>query len=499
MGTAGLPLFAQNFDQTLQWNKDSNVLEYKVEIQTSGGKPVSTLTTENNYITLSLKEGSYRYRIIAYDFLGREAVSTNWINFDVAIAKQPEIKHDKKVESLKEDGKSLDLNINAEDVTAGSKAELVNVDTNARIPGELVLSSSAGASAAVSASETQTASKAQFDEVPEGNWKLVITNPSGLSSETGSFEVKDTIKEEKLAAAKAEEERKERERLAAEKKAKEEAERLARIEAERLEIEAIEREEAERLAREKAEREEIIRQIREEEEAEKAREEAERLAIEQALREEEERLAREEAEAAEEEERKEKQRQKWLTYDRKFYLIAGAGSAMPLYDADFFSEFADDTMGDSTNKSIMNFSGSVQFGFLPIHKKWFRFGMEVNGIGTQFKNISDFYEMDLNLLLMQENAAFRLRLGSDKTWLQVKGGGGIVLIQERLDYKGKTENNKQNKTLNFGYFTAGGGLSFIFIPSRVLVMELGADFYNLFIPETNIGVFNPYVGLGIQL
>ena len=172
---------------------------------------------------------------------------------------------------------------------------------------------------------------------------------------------------------------------------------------------------------------------------------------------------------------------------------------MPVYDADFFSEFADDTMGQSVDKSIMNFSAAIQFGYLPIHKSWFRFGMEVNAIGTQFQNTSDFYEMDLNMLLMQENAVFRLRLGSNKTWLQLKGGGGVVLVQERLDYKGKTENNKKNKTLTFGYFTAGGGLSFIFIPSRVLVMELGADFYNLFIPETNIGVFNPYVGLGIQL
>ncbi len=498
-GAEKLPLYAQDFTQTLQWSKDSNVLEYKVEIQTRSGNSVTTLTTENNYISLSLKEGSYRYRITAYDFLGREAVSTNWINFDVAIAKQPEIKHDKKLESLEEDGKSLDINVNVEDISSESKAELVNVDTKERIPGELVLSSAAAASAGVTASETQTASKAQFAEVPEGNWKLVITNPSGLSSESQSFEVKDTIKEAKLAAAKAEEERKERERLAEEQRAKEEAERLAAIEQQRRELEEIKREEEEKLAREKAEREEIARQIREQEEAEKAREEAERLALEQAQREEEERLAREEAEAQAAEEEKEKRRQKWLTYDRKFYLVAGAGSAMPVYDADFFSEFADDTMGQSVDKSIMNFSAAIQFGYLPIHKSWFRFGMEVNAIGTQFRNISDFYEMDLNMLLLQENAAFRLRLGSNKTWLQVKGGGGVVLVQERLDYKGKTENNKQNKTLNFGYFTAGGGLSFIFIPSRVLLMELGADFYNLFIPETNIGVFNPYVGLGIQL
>ena len=489
---------ANNFKQTLQWNNDPNVLEYKVEIKNSSGQIIQSVTTEESSISLSLKEGSYRYCITAYDFLGREAVSTGWVNFEVALAKQPEIKHQKKLESLAEDGKSLELDVNVEDVTSDTKAELVNIETKARIPGKLLLSSAAGAPAVgLSASETHAANKVRFFDVPEGKWKLVITNPSGLSSESESFEVKDTIKEERLAAAKAEAERKEKERLEqeriakeAEERAKAEAERLAREEAEkeaqRLAIEQAIREEMEKMAAEKAAQEAALEEERRQKEEEErlAREEEERLA-----REEEERLAKEEEEKAREEE-KQKRREKWLNYDRKFYVMAGAGSAMPLYDNNFFNDYVE--------KNLFNLSLTAQIGFLPIHTEKIRFGMELNGIAGRFKNENEYYNLTFNTLMVQDNLVLRIRLKSKKTWLQIKGGGGVALMQEILDYSEIYDENKQDKTLNFGYFTAGGGLSVLIIPSAMFMMEIGADFYNLFIPDMNIGILNPYVGIGVR-
>lgn len=491
---------ANNFKQTLQWNNDPNVLEYKVEIKNSSGQIIQSVTTEESSISLSLKEGSYRYCITAYDFLGREAVSTGWVNFEVALAKQPEIKHQKKLESLAEDGKSLELDVNVEDVTSDTKAELVNIETKARIPGKLLLSSAAGAPAVgLSASETHAANKVRFFDVPEGKWKLVITNPSGLSSESESFEVKDTIKEERLAAAKAEAERKERERLEqerlakeAEERAKAEAERLAREEAEkeaqRLAIEQAIREEVEKMAAEKAAQEAALEEERRQKEEEErlAREEEERLDHE-----EEERLAKEEEEKAKEEE-KQKRREKWLTYDRKFYLVAGAGSGLPLYDNGLF--------GDLMDKKYLNLSLTGQFGFLPIHTNKIRFGIETNVHRIVFDETNQFISLKLDTLILQENLAFRFKLGKNKskTWIQIKAGGGLALMQESLDYYENTENNKQNKTLNYGYFTAGGGLSLFIMPSTMFVLEVGTDFYNLFIPDTNIGVLTPYAGIGIR-
>ena len=93
-------LFAQNFSQSLRWNADPNVLEYKVEIQDSTGKIIDTITTEESYVKLSLKEGSYKYKITAYDLLGHESVSTPWQNFNILKANAPAIVHNQNLEAL---------------------------------------------------------------------------------------------------------------------------------------------------------------------------------------------------------------------------------------------------------------------------------------------------------------------------------------------------------------------------------------------------------------
>ena len=562
-GAGKTSLFAQNFKQTLHWNSDPNVLEYKIEIQNNSGKIIKTITTENSSIELSLTEGRYKYRITAYDLLGRESVSTSWISLEVAVAKQPEIIHKKELEALAEDGKTLELDVDVDDVTSDTVAELVNTKTKAKIKGKLIVDADrAGATAsAVAASETHKANKVQFTNVPEGDWKLVITNPSGLSSESEAFEVKDVIKEQKIAAEKAEKERlvrekkerEEAERLAEEKRKSEEAEkkrlaeleakrkaeeeeerqrlaeiedkRLAEEEAERKRIEAIEAEkrakeeefkkmlqkiaeeqaekerlekeermhaileveqkkqEAERLAREEEER-----KIREEEE----RIEQERLAKEKAEKEEEERLAREESEANEKEEKKEKRKQNWLTYDRKFNLTAGAGLAFTLYDDGFLNEYMD--------KKGFAPTINAKVGYLPFHSKTgrVRFGMEFNGMATRFTTDNDYYSLALNMLLLQENFSLRFGGKSKKVWVQLNGGGGISIFQEKLDYYENSENNKTDKTLYFGYFTAGGGLSVIFTPTTMFRLEVGADYYHLFIPDMNMGILNPYAAIGIR-
>lgn len=527
--TGNASLFAQNFSQTLQWNADPNVLEYKIEIQDSTGKIIKTETTEENKINLSLTQGRYKYRITAYDLLGRESVSTNWLSFEVAVAKHPEIIHKQELEALEEDGKTLELKVDIDDVTSDTVAELVNVNTQAKIRGKLILAPAEGAAAVgLSASETYKAQKARFTDVPEGNWKLVITNPSGLSSESQAFEVKDVIKEQKIAAQKAEEERlarekaerEEAERIAAENEAKrlaaEEAEkkRLAQIEEERRAAEEAEKKrlseiEAERKASEEAEKERLakieaeqkaaeeaerqrLEEIAAEQAAEQERIEKERLALEQAQREEEERLAREEEKAQLKEEKKKKRKEAWLTYDRKFNVCAGVGLAFNLYDDGF--------LGTYVEQSNLNPTLNAKIGYLPFHSKnsWVRFGMEFNGMATRFSTENEFYSLDLNMLIVQENLSLRVGNKSKKVWLQINAGGGMALVQEILDYSENSENNKADKTLNFGYFTAGGGLSVIFTPSLLFRIEIGADYYNLFIPDMNMGILNPYVEIGIR-
>ncbi len=471
-------LYAQNFTQQLKWNSDPNVLEYKVEIQDVNGNIISSTITEENSVKLSLTEGRYKYKITAYDLLGREAVSTKWVNFEILVANQPAIIHNQSLEALLEDGKTLEISLNVEDVTSDSIAELVNISDGTRIRGKLILASAAGAPAAgLSNSEVHTANKARFTDVPEGKWKLVITNPSGLASESQEFEVRDVIKEQKLAAAKAEEERLAREKAEAEERARQEAERLAAEKAEEEKL-AAEREEQERLAQEREEAERLAAENTE----------ADEIALGEDYDENEE-LEEEEPEETKEE-RRARRREIWRTYDRKFHVIAGFGINTVMYDEGFFEEFM--------NKGFMWPAATLQVGWLPYHTPRMRLGMEVNSFVTAFWDKNDYYRMELGKASIQDNFVFRVGTKNQKFALQMKAGGGLAIFRESLDYLNNSDENKNNKTQYFGYFTAGGGLSVIVTPFKMFTMELGADFYNVFIPDMNLGILTPYLGIGVR-
>ncbi|MBQ5470800.1 MAG: hypothetical protein IIT58_02215 [Treponema sp.] len=328
MTVSGLFADAQNLlTQKIEWKADKNVYEYKIEIQKIPDGKSTYITTQKNFTNVSLEKGKYRYKIHAYDFLGRKSKSTDWINLEILKAAKPVIAENTKpaVKTQKDGSTVLDLNI--EDVSKNSKAELINETTGEKIKGKLVLKDSKNDAGTIADAETQTATQAQFPKVKEGKWKLRITNPSGLSTETEGIVVDSEAERKKEEARIAEEKAKEEARIAAEKaKAEEEnrvaaekakAEEAAKAEAEaqlanekaKAEAEALvaaEKAKAEeaklkekRVAEEKAKAEEA--KIAEQKAAaEKAAAEAQRLAQEKAKAEEEKRIAEEKAKAEEE-------------------------------------------------------------------------------------------------------------------------------------------------------------------------------------------------------
>ena len=310
---------------------------------------------------------------------------------------------------------------------------------------------------------------------------------------------KEKAEKERLAKEEAErkareleeQKRLEEERLAREKA--EEEERLAREKAEeerRLALEKAEQEERERLAREEAERQRIAAEIAAQEEAERL--EAERLKREEEERAEAERLAQEKAEEEEElkKQKKEERRKAWENYDRKFGLAAGAGLSFILYDGDFFSDYM--------TPSQFNPNLNGKFSYLPFHNNILRFGMEFDAMATRFNSSNQYYNLNLSMLFLQENLALRFKLKTEKSWLQIKAGAGIVLVNENLDYYDDTDDNKKDTIRNFGFITVGGGLSLVFVPTRLITIELGADYNHLFIPDMNMGLLTPYVSLGLR-
>ena len=508
--------------QTLRWSADPNVLEYRIEIQDISGNIIQTVTTENNSLEISLPNGKYKYNITAYDLLGRESVNSGWNQLEVLKARQPAISMEQTLESLEEDGKTLELDVEIKDVTTGSKVELVNPETGETIAGNLLIDSAIDADA----SEVLHASKSIFENVPEGKWQLVVTNPSGLFSESEPFEVQDTMKEKRLAAEKSEKERLERERLEAERI---EQECLAadqeRLERERLEAERIEQErlavEQEILERERLEAERIEQERLAEELAEQERITAELAAREKLENDvaanpnvpvnglkytddiismasqifEEEEMNDDyydDLEIPDDEEieaqRKAERHEKWLNYDRKFYVNAGVGANFCLYDNDFISKYF-------MNGFTPSFTARIDF--LPIHKNKWRFGMEIAGSRTCYTYSNVYYDLKLDMNMLQTNLIYRFSFAKNKLWLSVKGGGGISLMQTNLIFKVETS-EKHNISENFAYFMAGGGLSLTIVPKQLIIFEIGADYTNIFMNDVSTGLISPYITAGIR-
>ena len=486
--------------QTLRWSADPNVLEYRIEIQDVSGNIIQTVTTENNSLEISLPNGKYKYKITAYDLLGRESVNSGWNQLEVLKASQPAISMEQTLESLEEDGKTLELDVEIKDVTTGSKVELVNPETGETIAGNLLIDSAIDADA----SEVLHASKSIFENVPEGKWQLVVTNPSGLFSESEPFEVQDTMKEKRLAAEKSEKERLERERLEAERI---EQERLAaeqeRLERERLEAERIEQE---RLAEELAEQERIAAELAAREKLEndvaanpnvpvnELKYSDDIISMASQIFEEEEMNDDyyDDLEIPDDEEieaqRKAERHEKWLNYDRKFYVNAGVGANFCLYDNDFISKYF-------MNGFTPSFTARIDF--LPIHKNKWRFGLEIAGSRTCYTYSNVYYDLKLDMNMLQTNLIYRFSFAKNKLWLSVKGGGGISLMQTNLIFKVETS-EKHNISENFAYFMAGGGLSLTIVPKQLIIFEIGADYTNIFMNDVSTGLISPYITAGIR-
>ena len=82
------------FFQSLVWFGDEYVLHYEVIIQRGiRGEYTDFLRefSQEQYINVSLPSGRYRYRVIPHDFLGMQGESSEWKNFEVLAAFQPDV------------------------------------------------------------------------------------------------------------------------------------------------------------------------------------------------------------------------------------------------------------------------------------------------------------------------------------------------------------------------------------------------------------------------
>ncbi|MCL2411356.1 MAG: hypothetical protein FWC97_06900 [Treponema sp.] len=87
--------FIENrFVQRLIWSGDSFAMRFEVIIEKEESglfQRIHQIHTTEFQIDLSLPPGSYRYRVIPFDYLGRPGAGTEWINFEVLPAINPEL------------------------------------------------------------------------------------------------------------------------------------------------------------------------------------------------------------------------------------------------------------------------------------------------------------------------------------------------------------------------------------------------------------------------
>lgn len=479
------PLASQEaFPQKIEWKSNANALEYKVELENLNTGKKEIITTEKTSAELSLPPARYRYRVHAYDFLGKEASLSAWTNFEVFKASKPKINNIERKLKVAKEGGAIGIAVDISDVNKNSKFELVNESLNG------IISASDQSHMGLGSSETDSVSHLDFKNVPPGKWRLRVTNPSGLSSVSDVIDVDGektfTDVEVALIREEAVKETEEKVRREMEEKLSAEIEKaialhdLDKEKAEADRLEAEKRAEEERLEAEKRAEEERL-------EAERAAEEAERLA--EIARAEEEKRAKEEAKRAKEEEkRRRKLEKKKNGYQWKdFILEGGLGLTMRLYD-ESFKESYDESFSPALNVRAM---------YLPKKTDSRKIGLEVCFFNQKFTHETNFLSAELISNVFDAKIVWQQKL-VPAMYLQLKGGAGINMLQKSISYSSSYLARTASDDATYYYPLAAGNLSIFCNALKFIVFEVGADYKHVFAGSSAFGMVTPYACAGIR-
>lgn len=459
-----MPVFADeiSFPQKLEWKSNANALEYKVEVQNIATGKTQVLTTDKTFTEISLMPGKYRYRISAYDFLGKKASVSSWTNFEVFKANKPKIKDVEPSVKVQEETGSVGIDVNISDINKDTKFELVNESLEGVIPIE------EKSLMGTSSSETEKVTHLDFKNVPPGKWRLRVTNASGLSSLSEVIEIEG---EKKYSEEEVE-------------KIKKEAEDAVRSEMQAQVEEYKKNAEAEKLAAEKAKAEE-----------EKRLAEEERLRIEEEKRraEEDERLAKEllERQKREAKEAEKKAKKEWKAahpYKWKNVIVEG-GLAYSM-------NILGDTIKDYyEEKNVIALNARVKF--LPVKIRNEQIGAEIGFLRQEFKKDNSYLTAKLESNIIDAKIVCQHRV-MENVFVAGKLGGGVDMVTKSIDYSASAPNRLPPDKKNYFYPAAVAGASVFFTPWKFVVAEIGADFTYVLAGSSPLGFVSPYACIGFR-
>ncbi len=480
-----LTAFEQTFEQKIEWKSNANALEYKVEIENLTNGKTQLIKTDKTSTNLSLPHGKYRYRIYAYDFLGKQASLSPWTEFEVYKASKPKITSIEKKVQIQKEGNNISLNVDISDVNQNSKFELVSDSLTGKISPEEKIKMPTGDS------ETQAVSTLNFKDVPPGKWRLQVTNPSGLTSLSDEIVIEgeklytehevEQIREEEKEKGRMEAQaayegflKENEEKIALANKLQNEAEEAESLEAERIRKE----EEAARLEKERQEAE--LTRIQEEE-----RLKAEEEAAEKARIEEEKRLR------AEEKARKKREKEEWKKahpYKWKDVIFeAGLILEKNLYDSTI-NDYYDETAALAPH---------FKAAFLPIKNDYNKYGFEIacNFLAQLEKN-TDLLDSKLTFTSFDLKFVWHHKL-MNRIFFAAKGGFGVDVIKREMQYHSVSDRESPADEQYF-YPLATAETSLFFTPWKFLVFEAGVNFTHVFGGSSQMGFVQPFICAGFR-
>lgn len=426
-------LFAQEnrFKQKLEWEAEPYALEYKVEIKgASSSSVLKEFTTQNCYVEFSMAPGEYLYRVFAYDFLGREASCTEWENFTITKALQPKV--NLKDVNVTVDGNSkrpVTIPVDVASITDESTLVFVNTETGEKIEGKINTSKAEDGSV--------SSSSVVFPNVSIGEWKMVVTNPSGLSTESEPVSVSPAGK--KIVIGKS-----------SVKTSEDQSQIKPPVEV----VHAVE--------------ENVTDNDQNDDKEEKIAD-----SIEEKIEE-------------KKEERIEEVKEKKPYFVQDINLLVGMPIGFSLYD-EFFNSLS--------NVIKMNWyvTAKIQCLFVDINN--IQIGPELSFASLPFMYDNNSLSILTNTYLYQLNAVVKINL-TDKIGINAKAGAGVSTISvSSRDYV-NADSFEQAKW--FGYVCAQCGVSFVWIPAKHFIVETGVDFTHIFMPDIQAGIFEPYLTVGVR-
>jgi hypothetical protein len=171
------------FVQTLRWQEQDNALYYKVEIERQGGtdwEAFADRETGAAFLELSLAPGTYRYRIWIYDLLGKALGPTDWIQFEVLLAKEPGIFRFSPEGFYLDEDLTWVLYLSGQNLTEGIRIYLQREPAGTLIQPQTIT---------VEEGENGARLVFNLNTLDLGNYTIHAVNPGGLETSTGTFRI----------------------------------------------------------------------------------------------------------------------------------------------------------------------------------------------------------------------------------------------------------------------------------------------------------------------